>query len=83
MLRTAPRLSGRQLCRVSCPKIENVGSCVAVGAGGKSVAFGVEERRGLVLNRQKSLRVVETFATHGLVRELTGHARFRFWAARL
>lgn len=49
--------SGGHFECVAVPKIEGIGSGVAVRFGGETVAAGTEDRVDLVMGRQKSLRL--------------------------
>lgn len=49
--------SGVHFTREILPNIENIGSGVSIRTGRKAVAFWAEQCGGLVMSRQKSLRL--------------------------
>ena len=52
-----PRLSGGHFECVSVPKIEGIGSGVALRYSGEAITVGTEDRVDLVMCRQNSLRL--------------------------
>lgn len=56
-MRPDQRTSGGHLESVVVPKVEGIGSGVAVRSGGETVAAGTEDGVDLVMGRQKSLRL--------------------------
>ena len=56
-MRPDPRLSGGHFECVAVPKIEGIGSGMAVRCGGETIAAGTEDRVDLAMGRQKSLRL--------------------------